>query len=81
MSEATNQIREKAAELVNRISSDADFKAQVAKDPEAALVAAGLPKASVAEFIAEELSGEVSGYLVDQCSLTCVLTSCTITSL
>ncbi|GCE12807.1 hypothetical protein [Tengunoibacter tsumagoiensis] len=84
MSDSIQTTRETAAAIVERINSDAEFKAQLANDPEGVLVAAGLPKDAVAEFVAEELSGEVSGYLAPVsggCTVTCILTSCTITSL
>ncbi|GCE12806.1 hypothetical protein [Tengunoibacter tsumagoiensis] len=81
MSDSIQTARDTAAAIVERINSDAEFKAQVANDPQGALVAAGLPQHVVAEFLAEELSGEVSGYLVGNCTVTCILTECTITSL
>ncbi|GCE12805.1 hypothetical protein [Tengunoibacter tsumagoiensis] len=81
MSDSIQTARETAAAIVERINTDAEFKAQVSSDPQSALVAAGLPQSLVAEFLAEELSGEVSGYLVSDCTVTCILTTCTITSL
>jgi hypothetical protein len=82
MAQSIEQAREAATKIASRISADPEFRAQVVNDPENTLVAAGLPAEAVADFLAEEKpSSEVSGYLLVDCTLTCILTSCTITSL
>jgi hypothetical protein len=82
MAQSIEQAREAATKIASRINADPEFRAQVVNDPESTLVAAGLPAEAVADFLAEEnSSADVSGYLVSDCTLTCILTSCTITSL
>jgi hypothetical protein len=82
MAQSIEQAREAATKIASRISTDPEFRAQVVNDPESTLVAAGLPAEAVADFLAEEsASADVKGYLLSECSLTCVLTSCTISSL
>jgi ribosomally synthesized peptide (Cys-rich family) len=85
MSESIEQIREKAKEIATRLSADPDFKAQIEHDPEGTLVAAGLPVTAVPDFLSEVQLADVSGYLVSDCSFTCVITcvtsSCTLASL
>jgi hypothetical protein len=70
MSESTEQIRAKAATLITRIQNDAAFRALVEQNPEATLVAAGLPANAVADVLAEVQAGlgEVSAY----CGITCI---------
>jgi len=84
MSESIDQVREKAASITARINSDAAFKAQVVEDPEATLVAAGLSTDAIPDFLAEAqnpASSEVSGYMLSDCTITCILTSCSLSIL
>lgn len=77
MSEAIEQIRAKANEIVERMHNDAEFQAQVRQEPERTLVAAGLPAEAVPTFLVEtHLSdADVSGYAASGC----VITNCGIT--
>ena len=74
----TNQIREKAVAITTRISGDAAFKAQVLSNPEATLLAAGMPAEAIPEFLAEQQAGETRGY---GCTFTCVITECSLSLL
>lgn len=78
MSESIEQIREKAALIVDRLKTDPTFKAQVEQHPESTLVAAGLPTNAVADFLTDmqKESSEVSGYVVVGCDLSCICTGC-----
>jgi hypothetical protein len=75
MSESIERVREQAATITSRLNRDAAFKAQVVNNPEATLVAAGLPAEAVPDFLRESphlSSNDVSGYL--ECFFTCTLT-------
>jgi hypothetical protein len=81
MSESIEQIREKAAVIVDRIKTDSAFKAQVEQDPENALISAGLSANAVSDFLTNirTETGEVSGYLDPTCTISCICTGCCLT--
>lgn len=69
-SESIEKFRGQAQEILTRLSTDAEFRAQVEKDPEGTLVAAGLPADAVPAILTEaQIDAEVSGY--------CIIDSCT----
>ena len=79
MSESIESIRQTASQLAERMKADPAFKTQVEQNPEATLVAAGLPQKAVPDFLAEaHLGNDVKGYM--PCTVTCVVTDgCVIT--
>jgi hypothetical protein len=81
MSESIEHIRKKAIAITARINSDAAFKAQVKNDPEGSLLAAGLPGDVVPDFLVEGRFSDTSGYMIDRCTITCIITSCDVMTL
>jgi hypothetical protein len=76
--------RSKALEIAARAKSDPTYLAELQKDPEATLSAAGLPEVAVVEFMREDGLGDVSGYSMGFNSAPpeeCLCTGCCVTNI
>lgn len=78
------QLRSKVSEVLEHAKSDATYLAQLRRDPEGTLSAAGLPEAAVIHVIREtDLGGDVAGYMFDpisdDCQYTCDTVTCIVT--
>jgi|SwirhisoilCB2_FD_contig_41_5589963_length_757_multi_9_in_0_out_0_2 hypothetical protein len=72
-------VREKAREIGQRAKNDPQFMQEIKQDPMSTLEKAGLPQGAAADVVREEEGAEVSGYRLNDCTITCVSTNCCIT--
>ena len=79
-SDQIQQLREKAQAIVHRAQNDAAFSERLKTDPESTLRAEGLPDEAIGDFAREAQLGEVGGYARADCTFTCLITSCGVTS-
>ncbi|MEA2531102.1 MAG: hypothetical protein QOG89_2746, partial [Thermomicrobiales bacterium] len=69
----SQQVRDTANRLMERLQSDQDFAKKIKADPVGALTGEGLPQEAVGDFMHTAnvpTEGEVSGYMM--CSETCL---------
>lgn len=74
-------IRGQIDAVVQRARSDGQYMQQFKNDPVGTLRAAGLPDPAIGDVLRDEgLDGEVSGYMKNDCWISCPCTGCCVTS-